>query len=115
MAYKTVSKGHPQNTNKSPKTGGGAWGPYQAAQASAAVMVWKDAFERANSFDVEKVRAALASTNMKTFYGSIKFSKAGNNIAKPMVLRQIQGGKLNIVAPLKWASSPVQHPRMVGN
>lgn len=85
--------------------------PYQAAQASAAVLVWKDAFERAQSFDIEKVRAALAATNMKTFYGAIKFSKAGNNIAKPMVLRQIQGGKLKIVAPLKWASSPVQHPR----
>ena len=86
----------------------------QAAQASAAVMVWKDAFERANSFDVEKVRDALAATDMKTFYGAIKFSKAGNNIAKPMVLRQIQNGKLNIVAPLKWASAPVQHPRKTG-
>jgi branched-chain amino acid transport system substrate-binding protein len=87
--------------------------PYQAAQASAAVMVWKDAFERANSFDVEKVRQALTETNMKTFYGSIKFSKAGNNIAKPMVLRQIQNGKFKIVAPLKWASAPVEHPRKV--
>ena len=85
--------------------------PYQSAQASAAVMVWKDAFERAQSFDVEKVRDALAATDMSTFYGKIKFSKAGNNIAKPMVLRQIQGGKLKIVAPLKWASDPVQHPR----
>ena len=77
-------------------------------------MVWKDAFERAQSFDTEKVRDALAATNMKTFYGGIKFSKAGNNIAKPMVLRQIQDGKFKIVAPLKWASSPVQHPRKVG-
>ena len=89
--------------------------PYQAAQASAAVLVWKNAFERANSFDVEKVRDALAATQMSTFYGNIKFSEAGNNIAKPMVLRQIQNGNLKIVAPLKWASSPVQHPRMVGN
>ena len=87
--------------------------PYQAAQASAAVMVWKDALERANSFDVEKVRDALAATDMKTFYGRIKFSKAGNNIAKPMVLRQVQGGKLKIVAPTKWASDPVQYPRKV--
>ena len=87
--------------------------PYQAAQASAAVMVWKDAFERANSFDTEKVRQALSETDMKTFYGSIKFSKAGNNIAKPMVLRQIQKGKFKIVAPLKWASAPVEHPRKV--
>ena len=85
--------------------------PYQAAQASAAVLVWKEAFERADSFDTEKLRDALAATDMKTFYGSIKFSEAGNNIAKPMVLRQIQDGKLNVVAPSKWASHPVDWPR----
>ncbi len=86
--------------------------PYQAAQASAAVLVWKDAFERAQSFDTEKLRDALAATNMKTFYGDIKFSKAGNNIAKPMVLRQIQGGTFNVVAPSEWASHSVNYPRM---
>ena len=85
--------------------------PYQSAQASAAVLVWKDAFERANSFDTEKVRDAIAATDMKTFYGNIRFSEAGNNIAKPMVLRQIQDGKYNVVAPSKWASHPVQFPR----
>jgi len=85
--------------------------PYQAAQATAAVLVWKDAFERANSFDTEKIRVALTKTKMSTFYGNIKFSKAGNNISKPMVLRQIQNGKLNVVAPLKWASSKVNWPR----
>ena len=87
--------------------------PYQAAQASAAVMVWKDALERANSFDIGKIRQALADTNMKTFYGDIKFSEAGNNLAKPMVLRQIQDGKLNVVAPSKWASHSVDFPREV--
>jgi len=85
--------------------------PYQAAQASAAVLVWKDAFERANSLDTEKVRDAIAKTEMSTFYGNIKFSKAGNNLAKPMVLRQIQNGKFNVVAPSKWASHKVNHPR----
>ncbi len=85
--------------------------PYQAAQASAAVLVWKEAFERANSFDVEKVRDALASTDMATFYGQIKFAPEGNNIAKPMVLRQIQGGEYKVVAPLKWASDSVNWPR----
>ncbi len=86
--------------------------PYQAAQASAAVLVWKDAFERANSFDVEKVRDAIAATDMMTFYGGIKFAPEGNNIAKPMVLRQIQNGEYNVVAPSKWASHAVQWPRM---
>ena len=85
--------------------------PHQAAQATAAVMVWKDALERANSFDTEIVRTALAATNMKTFYGGIRFSAQGNNTAKPMVLRQIQNGKLNVVAPSKWASHRVQWPR----
>jgi len=87
--------------------------PYQAAQASAAVIVWKEAFEAANSFDTEKVRDALAATDTQTFYGPIKFSEAGNNIAKPMVLRQIQGGAYNVVAPSKWASHKVQWPREV--
>ncbi|MCZ6467262.1 MAG: ABC transporter substrate-binding protein, partial [Alphaproteobacteria bacterium] len=87
--------------------------PYQAAQASAAVLVWKDAFERANSFDTEKLRQALSETNMKTFYGNIRFSKAGNNLAKPMVLRQIQDGKFNVVAPSNWASHKVNWPRKV--
>ncbi len=85
--------------------------PYQSAQASAAVMVWKDAFERANSFDTEKLREAIAATNLKTFYGRIKFSEAGNNTAKPMVLRQIQNGEFKVVAPSKWAPHPVDWPR----
>ena len=88
--------------------------PYQSAQASAAVMVWKDAFERADSFDIQEVRDAIAATDMKTFYGNIKFSEAGNNIAKPMVLRQIQDGVYNVVAPSEWASHPVNHPRQAG-
>ena len=87
--------------------------PYQSAQAAAAVLVWKDSFERANSFDTEKVRTAISNTDMTTFYGRIKFSKAGNNVAKPMVLRQIQNGKYVVVAPSKWASHKVEHPRKV--
>lgn len=85
--------------------------PYQAAQASAAVLVWKEAFEHANSLDKDKVRDAIAATDMMTFYGPIKFAPAGNNIAKPMVLRQIQNGAFNVVAPLKYASHTVVWPR----
>ena len=64
--------------------------PYQAAESSAALLVWKDAFERANSFDTEKVRDALAKTDMQTFYGNIKFGSGGQNTAKPMVLFQVR-------------------------
>ncbi len=85
--------------------------PYQLAQASAAVYVFKDAFERAGSLDKDKVRDALAATDLATFYGQIKFSEAGNNTAKPMVLRQIQDGKYNVVAPTAFASHKLEWPR----
>ena len=85
--------------------------PYQTAQASAAVYVFKDAFERAGTLDKEAVRDAIAATDLATFYGQIKFSEAGNNIAKPMVLRQIQDGKYNVVAPSAFASHPINWPR----
>ncbi|MEK9724098.1 MAG: amino acid ABC transporter substrate-binding protein, partial [Rhodospirillaceae bacterium] len=99
--FDTFKKEHPDVKNV----------PYQAAQATAAVLVWKDAFERANSFDTEKLREALSATKMETFYGNIKFGPAGNNLAKPMVLRQIQDGKYNVVFPTKWASHKLEWPR----
>ena len=85
--------------------------PYQTAQASAAVYVFKDAFERAGTLDKDAIRDALSETDLATFYGQIKFSEAGNNIAKPMVLRQIQDGKYNVVAPSAFASHALNWPR----
>ena len=89
--------------------------PYQAAESSAALLVFKDAFERAGSFDQKKVRDALADTNMQTFYGNIKFAEGGQNVSKPMVLFQVicdDSGKCEnkVVAPLKWASAELVHP-----
>ncbi|HEU5019192.1 MAG TPA: amino acid ABC transporter substrate-binding protein [Pseudolabrys sp.] len=85
--------------------------PYQTAQASAAIEIYRDAFERAGSLDKQKVRDALAATNLMTFYGQIKFAPDGHNIAKPMVLRQIQHGKYVPVAPTKYASGKIVWPR----
>ena len=41
----------------------------------------------------------------------LKFDKTGKNIAKPMVLFQVQGGEYKVVAPTKWASSEMIYPR----
>ncbi len=84
--------------------------PYQAAESSAAVLVYVDALQRAKSLSPADVRDALAATDMQTFYGNIKFAKAGNNTAKPMALRQIINGKYVVVAPAKWAEKPVVFP-----
>jgi branched-chain amino acid transport system substrate-binding protein len=88
--------------------------PYQAAESAAALLVFKDAFERANSTDKEKVRDALAATDMETFYGKVKFGEGGQNTAKPMVLFQVrcEGDSCanRLVAPTKWASHKLVHP-----
>ena len=90
--------------------------PYQAAESSAALLVYKDAFERAQSFDTKKVRDALAATDMQTFYGNIKFAAGGQNVSKPMVLFQVScndDGSVcenKVVAPTKWASAELVHP-----
>jgi branched-chain amino acid transport system substrate-binding protein len=85
--------------------------PYQAAESTATVLTYVDALQRANSFDTEKVRGALAATNLQTFYGWVKFDETGKNIAKPMVLRQIQDGKLIPVAPSKFAAGKLIYPK----
>jgi len=84
--------------------------PYQAAESAAAVQVYADAFERAGSFDKEAVRDALSATKMETFYGNIEFDETGRNIAKPMVLYQVQDGAYVVVAPTKWAEAEVRWP-----
>jgi branched-chain amino acid transport system substrate-binding protein len=86
--------------------------PYQVAQASAAVEIWADAFKRAGTLDKEKLRDALAKTDLDTFYGHIKFAPDGRNITKPMVLRQVQNDKYAVVAPTKYASQKVEFPRV---
>jgi branched-chain amino acid transport system substrate-binding protein len=85
--------------------------PYQAAQSAAAVEVFADGLERAQSLDPAKVRDAIAMTKLETFYGPIKFDAAGRNVAKPMVLTQVQKGRYVVVAPANWAAGTPIVPR----
>ena len=104
MTYKDAVFGSAGNYSKEFKAKYGYVPPYQAAESSAAVYVYARAIEQANSFDTDNIRAALVKFNEETFYGKVKFAKEGNNIAKPMVLRQIQKNKYVPVAPIASAS-----------
>jgi branched-chain amino acid transport system substrate-binding protein len=85
--------------------------PYQAAQSAASVQVFADALNRAQSLEPAKVRDAIATTELQTFFGKVKFDDAGRNVAKPMVLTQIRGGKYLIVAPKDWKQGEAVIPR----
>jgi branched-chain amino acid transport system substrate-binding protein len=84
--------------------------PYQAAESAAGVLVYADAIQRTGSLDPNKVRDALAATDLQTFFGNIKFDATGKNTAKPMVLYQIQDKTYKVVAPSRWASSKIIYP-----
>jgi branched-chain amino acid transport system substrate-binding protein len=84
--------------------------PYQAAESSASVEVFADAIERAGSLDREKVRDALAKTDLMTFFGPVKFDATGKNVAKSMVMYQVQHEKYVVVAPAKWATAKPIYP-----
>jgi branched-chain amino acid transport system substrate-binding protein len=83
---------------------------YGSAESSAAVLTFVDALERAGSLDREKVRDAIAATDLVTFYGPVRFDATGKNVAKSMALYQVQGGQYRVVAPPKWANTAVVYP-----
>lgn len=84
--------------------------PYQAAESSAAVQVFAEAFTRAGSLDPKAVRDALSKTDMQSFYGPIRFDETGKNVAKPTILYQVQDGKYVVVYPEKWAEAKLRAP-----
>jgi len=71
---------------------------YHNASGIADVAIFKDAIERAGTLDREKVRAAIAATNLSTIYGNVKFSENGQ-IQGTSVVLQILGGEIYQVYP----------------
>lgn len=87
-----------------------------SAYSYQAVMVLRDALERAGSADREKIRDALAATNMtQEEYmilpgAGIRFDESGQNIYSQLIMAQIQGGQLVPVWPDEYATAPVRTP-----
>jgi branched-chain amino acid transport system substrate-binding protein len=77
------------------------------------VYVFADAFKQGQNLDPDKVRGAIAATDLPTFFGPIKFDATGTNIAKPMILIKIVDGEYVVVDPEKWAAKEpvIKHRR----
>jgi branched-chain amino acid transport system substrate-binding protein len=83
---------------------------YQVAESAAAVMVFADAFSRSKDLSPEAVRDAIAATDLKTFYGPIKFNAVGENAGKPMIMFQVQNGQYKVVYPPDVANAQLIYP-----
>jgi branched-chain amino acid transport system substrate-binding protein len=84
--------------------------PYQTAQGTAAGLALQRALEDAGSLDPLAVRDALASLDVWTFYGRLKFDSRGANVYKPMVVQQIQSSRHHTVFPTNVADARVVYP-----
>lgn len=80
------------------------------ADSTAAGLALEAAIEQSQSLDPEKVRAALASLDINTFYGRIKFDAQGLNTFHNVLVLQIQNGQRQTVWPPELASAMAEYP-----
>jgi branched-chain amino acid transport system substrate-binding protein len=83
---------------------------YHVAEASAAGLAFQYALAAAGTTDREAVRNALARLDVITFFGLLKFDARGVNTWKPMVVNQIQHGKLVTIYPYRLANAAFVYP-----
>jgi branched-chain amino acid transport system substrate-binding protein len=85
---------------------------YHNAESTATCLAFQYAIEKAGTLDPQKVRDSLASLDVTTFFGLLKFDSRGLNIYKPMVVNQIQHGNLVTVWPQGLAEATPVYPAL---
>jgi branched-chain amino acid transport system substrate-binding protein len=84
-----------------------------SVQSYSAMMVLRDALERAASPDRTRIREALAKTNLAEHIlpqGPIQFDKTGENVNAQPALLQNQGGKTVVVGPAPFTEAKAVFP-----
>lgn len=77
--------------------------------AYACVQILADAITRAGSLDREKIRDAIAATNMTTVVGPVRFRQDGTGEIK-VFFQQWLKGKQELVWPKEFATAPFAYP-----
>jgi len=80
-----------------------------AGPAYACVQIVANALTRAGALDREKLRAAVAATEMTTVEGPVKFRPDGTGIVQSVFVQWING-KQELVWPRESATTPVVYP-----
>lgn len=84
---------------------------YHSVGASAGIQVLGIALEKAGVLDVEKVRNALATMNVNTFWGPIQFDEKGKIKGRTMPVGQILNGQFTLVYPLELGEAKLVWPK----
>ncbi|MBI4608318.1 MAG: amino acid ABC transporter substrate-binding protein [Candidatus Rokubacteria bacterium] len=75
----------------------------------ASVQILAKAIERAGALDKDKIRDAIAATEMTTVVGPVRFRPDGTGIV-PSVFNQWLNGKQELVWPKEFATAPFVYP-----
>jgi branched-chain amino acid transport system substrate-binding protein len=77
--------------------------------AYACVQILANAIEKAGSLDRDKIRDAMAATDLQTVIGPVTFNPDGTgNVLDPLI--QWQNGQLKLVAPAEQATDKLAYP-----
>ncbi|HWP35006.1 MAG TPA: amino acid ABC transporter substrate-binding protein [Thermodesulfobacteriota bacterium] len=77
--------------------------------AYACVQILADAIARAGQLDREKIRAAIAATNLTTVIGPVRFRPDGTGIVQSVFVQWIDGNQ-ELVWPKESATAPLVYP-----
>ena len=80
-----------------------------AGPAYACVQILAGAIGRAGSLDRDKIRDAIAATDMVTVIGPVKFRADGTGIVNAVFLQWLNG-KQELVWPRDSATAPLAYP-----
>ncbi len=81
---------------------------YAEASAAASGALLQMAIEKAGTLDGQKVRDALASMDVETFYGKVKFGPNGQITSLDPPVFQIQKGKPTVIHPVAIRQGDLQ-------
>lgn len=81
---------------------------YVHASAAAAMIVLQKGIEKAGTLNKAKVRDAIASLDIVTFYGPIKFSPNGMNQVRDLPIIQVLNGKVSVLHPADIKNAELQ-------
>lgn len=77
--------------------------------AYACIQILANAIEKAGSLDREKIRDAIAATDVTTVVGPVTFRADGTGVVAGPIL-QWQKGKVELVWPKEFATAPLVYP-----
>lgn len=72
---------------------------YVHASSAAALVALQKAIESAGSLEPERIRAALSTLDIETFYGPIHFGTNGMNAARALPILQVQDQAVKVLFP----------------